>query len=298
MKKQLIILSLALLPIIGIAQNNDNENSLPADTTVVIKGRKYVIHEAEKKLNIKVYGKTQRGDTIKDDMIYEATFNDEQTTERRFEFSMPFQKKTYHKRHYAAFLTGIYMGYSQLNNDFGFAGSDAADLKASRSWELGIGITKSHFQLDNEGHWSFTTGLDWGYRSFRLQGNYVFRMNNNITNIEAGTDSYVYAVSRLRYNFLRLPIMLNWKTRIGRNLYISAGLEPEWRYSIKSKAKVNGRDETIDSDLNVNPIGLNMVAEARYGNIGFYGRCGMTKLFESNKGPKMYPSSFGIIWHW
>ena len=77
MKKQLIILSLALLPIIGIAQNNDNENSLPADTTVVIKGRKYVIHEAEKKLNIKVYGKTQRGDTIKDAMIYEATFNDE-----------------------------------------------------------------------------------------------------------------------------------------------------------------------------------------------------------------------------
>src|SRR5574344_2830692 len=127
MKKPFFILLLVLLPLIGTAQNDNR--SLPTDTTVIIKGRKYIIKEADKKLNIKVYGKTQRGDTIQDDMVYEATYNDEQTTERRFEFSMPFQKKRQNKTNSVSILTGIYLGYCQLNSDFGFGGSDAVDLR-------------------------------------------------------------------------------------------------------------------------------------------------------------------------
>lgn len=299
MKKQFILLAWVLFPIIGVAQNEDNGKPLSSDTTVVIKGRKYVIREADKKLNIKVYGKTQRGDTIANDMVYEATFNDEQTTERRFEFTMPFQKKRQNKTNSVSILTGIYLGYCQLNSDFGFGGSDAVDLRTSKSWEIGIGISRNRFGIDPAGHWNFIIGLDWGYRSFRLEGNNAFILKDNMTLIEAGTSDRVYSASRLRYNFLRLPLMFDWSTRWKRRFHLSAGIEPEWRYRVRSKAKVNGGgSQTLDSDLNVYPIGLNVVFEGRCGNIGFYGRCATGQLLKSNKGPKMYPSSFGIIWHW
>lgn len=299
MKKQFFILALALLPLIGAAQNDNDHRSLPSDTTLIVKGRKYIIREADKKLNIKVYGKTQRGDTIADDMIYEATFNDEQTTERRFEFSMPFQKKTRKGPHVVSIGTGIYLGYTQFNSNFGFGGSNDVDLNSAKSWEIGIGISRSRIELDATHHWNFIMGLDWGYRSFRLDGDYAFLTKDNVTSIVPGTADNVYTESRLRYNFLRLPLLLDWNIRWGRRFHISAGIEPEWRYCIKSKAKVNGNDSrTIDSGLEIYPIGLNVTFEARYGDIGFYGRCATTQLFKSGKGPKLYPSSFGIVWHW
>jgi hypothetical protein len=299
MKKLFFILSLALslafLPLIGTAQND--HKTLPTDTTVIIKGRKYIIKEADKKLNIKVYGKTQRGDTIQNDMIYEATYNDEQTTEKRFEFSMPFQRKQ-HRSNYVSVLTGVYIGYSQLNKG-AWKHSDAVDYRASKTWEIGLGIMNTTIYLDKEGDWTMGLGLDWGYRSFRLIGNNVFKVVNGYTTVEPGTDTQYYASGRLRYNFLRMPIRINRCHLFGERFSISLGIEPEWRYRIKSMAEVNGSEyQTIDTDLNVNPIGVNLIAEIRYSNIGLYFRNSLTKLINKNKGIEMYPLSFGIVWHW
>lgn len=296
MKKPFFILSLVLLPLIGTAQNDNR--SLPTDTTVIIKGRKYIIKEADKRLNIKVYGKTQRGDTIQDDMVYEATYNDEQTTERRFEFSMPFQKKS-HRRNYVSVFTGMYLGYGQLNKRNGWSTSDAVDYRASKTWEIGIGITNTTIYLDREGNWNLGIGLDWGYRSFRLIGNDVFKNVDGYTQLVHGSDTQFYASSRLRYNFLRMPIRLNCCRLFGEKFSVSFGVEPELRYRVKSIAEINGsKDKTIDTDLNVNPIGLNLIAEVRYDDIGFYFRSGVTKLINQNKGIEMYPASFGMVWHW
>ena len=296
MKSQLIILSLALLPIVGAAQDKDTKASSPTDTTVIIKGRKYVIKEADKTLNIKVYGKTQDGDTINDDKVYEATYNDEQTTERRFEFTMPFQKKKYDRSNNTIKIgNAIYFGYTQLNDGFGLKGSNAVDLNSLRSWEIGVDLTSYTYQIDHYGHWGLTTGVTWGYRSFRLDGDNVFLSNNNITDIEQNAD---YSQGRLRYNFFRVPVTVNWQSWFGRRFYIIAGLEPEIRFSVKSKAKISGKEHTIGSDLNVNPVGVNAIVQVRYGNIGVYVRSAITQLFENNKGPKMYPASLGFTWFW
>jgi hypothetical protein len=295
MKKHLLFLAFILLPLIGQAQQENKP--LPTDTTIIIKGRKYIIREADKKLNIKVYGKTQRGDTIADDMIYEATYNDEQTTERRFEFSFPFQKPR-HRYSFDAHNQGIYIGYGDLYQNFGIAGSSAFELRESRTWEIGINLFSGHWHISNDGHWGATTSLGWGYRSFRLDDNYAFNDINGKLVVSEGSDNNVYSESRLRYNFLRLPICVEWQTYVRGRVFFSAGVEPEWRYRIKSKAKVNGANQTLGSDLYVHPIGLNALLQGGVNNIGFYARCSMTQLFEKDKGPKAYPFSFGIMWYW
>ncbi len=54
----------------------------------------------------------------------------------------------------------------------------------------------------------------------------------------------------------------------------------------------------LEKNLNVNSIGINAVATVGYGDIAFYARQSITPLFKDNQGPKMYPTSFGIILFW
>ena len=81
-------------------------------------------------------------------------------------------------------------------------------------------------------------------------------------------------------------------------LFFSAGLEAEIRHGVKSKAKVNGHKENLSNNLNVHPIGINLLAQAGYGDIGVYLRYSTYSLFEHKKGPELYPYSFGLCWYW
>lgn len=296
MKKSVLVWLLALLPLFGMAQQTD---TISSDTTVFVKGRKLIIHEADKTLNIKVYGKTEKGDTIADDKVYEATYNDEQTTERRFLFSTPFSNwKTKKDARFDPHNQGIYIGYCEMNDAFGLGNADNVNLRLSRSWEIGLNLISGHVDLSHDGHWGFTSSLGWGYRSFRLDGNAAFRENDGVTTIQDGTAGNMYSESRLRYNFFRLPLAIEWQDKIGERLFVSAGIEPEWRYGVQSKGHINGNKAIFDRELNVYPVGANALLQGGYGDIGFYARCSLIKMFKSNHGPKIYPCSFGIVWYW
>jgi hypothetical protein len=293
MKLNFLILSLSLLPLTGMAQENHQTVS---DTTIVVKGRKYVIKEADKKLNIQVYGKTQKGDSIKDDMIYEATYNDEQTTERRFQFSMPFAKQK-RKYHFDAHGETIYWGLSQLNTGFGTWHGSVAELNNSKSWEIGINLVSADAAISKDGHWGASVSLGWVYTSYRLDGNYAFRKVDGVTVIQPGTDENYYKDARLRYNAFRMPLCLEWQQHGSSGLFVRGGVEAEYRYRIKSKGRIPTGKHTLDSDLYVNPLSMNLLLGVGYDEIGFYLRCSSMKLFKNNKGPVTYPCSFGIVWY-
>lgn len=100
-----------------------------------------------------------------------------------------------------------------------------------------------------------------------------------------------------------IPVALEWQKRFSHSnahgpLFFSAGLEAEIRHGAKSKAKVNGHKKNLDSGLNVHPVGINLLAQAGYGDIGVYLRYSTYSLFEHKKGPELYPYSFGLCWYW
>lgn len=56
----------------------------------------------------------------------------------------------------------------------------------------------------------------------------------------------------------------------------------------------------VNEFLSFNPsrrASLN-AAQAGAGNLGVYMRYSTLELFEKNKGPELYPFSFGLNWHW
>ena len=109
-----------------------------------------------------------------------------------------------------------------------------------------------------------------------------------------------YSKSRLRYFYFRIPLSIEWQTRLNGKgpLFFAVGPEAEIRHGFRSKAKVNGSKKTIDKGLNGRPLGINLLAQAGYADLGVYMRYSTYGLFEKNKGPELYPFSFGVCWYW
>jgi len=297
MNLKLIALLFILAPLAGIAQEVN-----PQDTILYVGNRKYVIKENDRKIRIKVFEEIEAGDTIKNDQIFEGVYRDGQSTEQRISVSVPFvRKKTTHYRGYfEPHSSGIYVGYSHLGDGFlGFGSSDDVDLLASKTWEWGINLFDGALRLSR--NFGLTAGLGFGYNSFRIDGNRAFVEGaDGITSIVDAPEDVTYTKSRLRYYHFRLPVSLEFQQKFGWRgpLFFSVGAELEARMGTKSKAKIDGSKKTMSKDLNVRPLGVNLLVQAGYSNWGFYCRYSMLSLFEKNKGPEMYPYSFGIQWYW
>lgn len=293
--KQLIVLLAMLVSLTGYAQENARQ-----DTTLLLNGRKIVIKERDGKVKVKLFEESSRGDTIENDQIFEGVYMDGQSTERRISLAVPFTKKRSNYR-FEPHNAGIYMGYTQLYDGFAnYNTPNSVDLNALKSWEIGFTLFEVDATLSRNKQWGISGGLGWGYTSFRLDNNTAFREIDGVTNNYPAPDGVYYNQSRLRYFYFRVPVALEWQKRInGRGpIFLSAGLEAEIRHGIHSKVKYDSHKETIDKGLNVRPVGLNLLVQGGYNDIGVYMRYATYGLFEKNKGPELYPFSFGVCWYW
>lgn len=292
--KQIIVLLLVFAPVAGMAQETSNP-----DTTFYVGNRKYVIKETEENIRVKIYEASSKGDTIENDQIFEGVYKDGRSTERRISLTIPFVKKEKGRTGYfEGHTAGVYLGYSKLADGINFGKADNVDLVASKSWEWGINLFESGLRLSRNS--GLTTGLGFGYNSFRLDGNYGFEEKNGITAIHPSPENVDYRRSRLRYYHLRLPVSFEWQKRINTRgpVFFSLGAELETRFWVRSKAIIEDDKHTLSKDLNVRPLGVNLLAQAGYGKWGFYCRYATASLFEKDKGPKFYPFALGVQWHW
>ncbi len=286
---------LLLLPLALIAQETTKES------TVYVDGQKIVVKRSSNKIKVKVYEETVKGDTIENDQIFEGVYLDGQSTERRIAMTIPFvTKKPKSRYRFEPHVAGLYIGYSRLYSNMAFGKPDNLDLQLSKSWEIGFNLFEGAIPLTRDRHWAITTGLGWGYTSFRQNNGFYFDESDGVSHNDILIGGPVYDYSRLRYNFFRLPVSLEWQKRInGRKpLFVSAGAEVEVRYAVRSKVNIDDKTTTVARDLNTHPVGINFLAQAGYSNIGFYARYSTYSLFEKNKGPEMYPFAMGICWHW
>lgn len=300
--KQLLLLLLIIAPMSAMAQNECTSQ----DTTLYLNGRKIVVKEQGDKIKVRLYEKSSGGDTIANAQIFEGVYLNGQSTESRTVLNaLPFSKRNHNKNRFEAHAGGFYMGYTQQSNDFlSFNPSrGGASLNASHSWEIGGNLFTGSRAFAPTYNWGITIGLGWGYRSMRLDGNYAFREIDGVTTIVSGEEAEEateYSKSRLRYFYFRIPLSLEWQTRINGKgpLFIAVGPEAEIRHGFRSKGKINGAKKTFDKGLNGRPVGINLLAQAGYADLGVYMRYSTYGLFEKDKGPELYPFSFGLCWYW
>ncbi|KAA6323320.1 hypothetical protein EZS27_027227 [termite gut metagenome] len=301
--RRIILLLFILIPVIGMAQESNSQ-----DTTVYVGNRKVVIKEKEGKIRVRLYEQSTDGNMVENDQIFEGVYMNGQSTERRLSLAVPFTKKkesqssSHHGRSHDPHIAGLYLGYSMFGDRTLYSQADEPDLVLTKSWEWGIVPFDAKFPLTRDNSLSLNSGLGIGYASFRIDGNYAFCKVNDVTAILPPNGETSYSQSRLRYFHVRVPAVLEWQkySKYHGPIFISAGGEAEIRWSVKSKVKYGGnkRENTLGKDLNVNPIGVNLLAQVGYGSLGFYTRYSMIQLFEKNKGPELYPFSMGVAWYW
>lgn len=110
----------------------------------------------------------------------------------------------------------------------------------------------------------------------RLDGNDAFREIDGVTEIYSGMEAeepIEYSKSRLRYFYFRIPLSIEWQTRLNGKgpLFFAVGPEAEIRHGFRSKAKVNGSKKTIDQGTERTPARYQLTSTSRL--------CGLRRVY-------------------
>lgn len=271
--------------------------------TITTEGDSIIIRKGSGNMRIRVYEEQPTDGESKEVEIYEGVYLERVESDKRtFLDALPFIPQKKKDNAYEPHNSGIFIGYSRMGNDFlSFDNSAKADLNLSRSWEFGFNVISLCHNFKKNPHWGLNFGVNWGYRSFSFDGNRALLKADGQTYFAEGDEENSYSSSRLRHFFFRIPITLEWQQRLGRSnkLFFNIGPEFEIRHGVKSFTHINGgKKQRVGKDMYVNPVGVNLLAQAGYGDFGLYLRYSTTSLFQKDKGPEMSPYSFGIAWYW
>lgn len=286
-------LFLFLIPIVGIAQE-----SILQDTIIYLNGRKVTIRERDGKIKVKMYEATTENDTIENTQIFEGVYLDGRSIERTTSISVPFVKKEKSYYRFEPHYPAIYFGFNKLTSGTLQYSAEVPQIN-SKSWEWGVSFFNSGIAISPDKHWGLTTTIGLARAVYKLDNNYGFEKVEGITVCRPAIEEINYQKSWLSYWAFRLPISLEWQTKFGSTLaFMAIGPEVEWRVGITSRAKYNNKTHTLSDKLNTHPLGVNLLLQAGYGDIGFNAHFALTSLFEKNKGPELYPASISIGWYW
>lgn len=300
MKTRIMILACLLtIPASRVAAQQQTDPEPKA--TVQTQGDSIIIRKGKGDMRIKVYEEQLEDGEKKEVQIYEGVYLEKVDADKRtFLDALPFIPKKKRHNSYEPHCSGLFIGYSRLADDFfSFGTSDKIGLDLSKSWEFGFNILSVYHNFKKNPHWGINLGVNWGYRSFNIDGNHALLKENGTSVFTAGNEDISYSKSRLRHFFFRAPILMEWQQRVGRNkVFFNAGPEFEIRHGVKSFSHINGgKKETVGKGMYVQPVGINLLTQVGYGNIGVYLRYSTYGLFQKDKGPKVSPYSFGVAWY-
>ncbi len=279
------------------------QNSSEQKTVVTTSGDSIIIRKGERDMRIKVYEEQLEEDEKKEVLIYEGVYLEKVDADRHsFLDALPFIPRKKRHNSYDPHCSGIFIGYSWLSDaPLSFNTDDGMSLDLSKSWEFGFNMLSVHHNFKKNPHWGVNAGVIWGSRSFSIDGNRALLKEEGKSMLAAGDATIGYSKSRFRHFFFRIPILLEWQQRIshGSKFFVNAGPEIEIRHSAKSSSRIDGgKKQTMGKGMYVRPVGIGLLVQAGYGNIGFYLRHSTQKLFQKDKGPEVSPYSFGVAWYW
>ncbi|ADV44818.1 outer membrane beta-barrel protein [Bacteroides helcogenes] len=298
--KTSILICLLAMPVSYLAAQQPIEPKQKA--TVTTQGDSIIILKGKGDMHIKVYESQLEEDDMKEVQIYEGIYLEKVDADKRtFLDALPFIPKKKRYNSYEPHNSGLYIGFSRMANDFlSFDANQQANLDLSKSWEFGFNFLSVYHNFKKNPHWGLNLGVNWGYRSFSIDGNRALLKTDGASILVKGDEETNYSKSRLRHFFFRLPVTLEWQQKLGncKRIFFNAGPEFEIRHGVKSFSQINGgKKQTIGKGMYVNPVGINLLTQVGYDNLGLYLRYSTYGLFQKDKGIEVSPYSFGIAWY-
>lgn len=298
------ILTGMLLATLSLPAFAQQTNDSIRRATIEARGDSVVIRKGAGDLRIRVYEEQAEEEEEPQEVeIYEGIYLErEDETTNTFLDALPFIPKKKKYNAYDPHNSGIYIGFARMTDNFmGFGDSKRFPQDLSRSWEFGFNFLSAYHNFKRNPHWGLNIGASWGYRSFNIDGDVALVKENGQSVFSAGDSDTHYSRSRMRHFFFRIPITVEWQQRISTRtrMFFNFGPEIEIRHGMKSFTHINGGKKTrVGRGMYVNPVGVSLLAQAGFGNLGFYLRYNTYSFFQKGKGPDVEPLSFGIAWYW
>lgn len=276
-----------------IVDNNTISNvEHKKDTTRLRIGNKMVIITKTANgtvINIKTKGQNDTVSDIKNDDFEDNGYEDN-------------NKNNYDKHHrFKGQYAGIELALNNFaDNNFSIVRNSSnsfMNIRTSRSLDFNINVFQHSFGIVSD-KFGAVTGL-----GLELC-NYYFENNNTLgKDINGNTIGYYYNLkdtaiekSKLATVFLTIPIIFEIKFNDGINF--SAGIIGALKLGDHTKViyTANGNEKTAKNydDFNLNPFRYGVTARVGYHSLLVFANYYLTPLFESNKGPLLYPIAIGL----
>lgn len=143
------------------------------------------------------------------------------------------------------------------------------------------------------------TGLGITFNHYSLENNVL--LQNTPEGIIGAVDSVnAFDRNKLKTTYLNLPLMLAFNTGKNRSksFHIATGVVLGYRIGSRYKQKYEIEGDVFKpvtrSSYHQNPFVANATARIGYGQFNIFATYSLTPLFESGKGPELYPFSVGV----
>lgn len=273
------------------------------DTTIQIETKRIELTDDGERMRVKVYDRTEDGDEIDDELIFEGHYRNGKSYENRHTRSIRIPVPTWN-RHFNGHWAGFGMGFANFaDGSLHINDIDGVSLRSESSLEYNLNFYEHTFPISRMG-WCLVTGMGIRWNRYRIDTNQHFQEIDGVTKLVDAPDGITYKKSRLNTTSLTIPLLLEWQQRRrgDSRLFVSAGVVGVIKTI--SSSKIEYRDENgkkhkdkMDRGMNIRPVTMDFLLQAGYDWIGVYAKYSPMSLFGSDKGPDVHPVSLGLQIH-
>lgn len=203
-------------------------------------------------------------------------------------------------KHWAGISAGV-NGYMNSLGNISLPKKDAyMDLNYANSFNFQLNLMERQFNIVKN-NFKIVTGIGFDYHSYELANKSLLNPDSSYTygTIDS-TNTFAYKKNRLRNTYLQVPLLFEFNTSNNPNktFHIAFGVIGQYLLASRTKQVLSRNGYEI---TNVRKDGYNMspFAAKAHVNIGYrgwtiYGEYSLTPLFQSGKGPELYPFSVGL----
>lgn len=227
---------------------------------------------------------------------YEITSKDGGQIERQKVVKVGDKKIKSPRRSLEAHYPTFYMGFNRLGNSpYSTDYASGIAQMQSKCWDWGVYLCENSISFNKRGTFGLSYAFGFGRSSYKFaDGNYFYN-DNGITRYGARGDKK-YDETWFRYWGFRLPINIELQRYVNNKpFFLTFGPEIEYRFSPKSLGRIDGsKQRDITKNLYMNPLNVNLMAQAGYNDIGFTVKLSLVDLFQSPMTPESLIGDEGI----
>lgn len=294
MKRFLLIVA-ACFPLMGLMAAV--VNPMPADTVIRLDKKRIEVKDNGDRMKVRVYETDSEGDEVDDELVFEGHYRDDQSYERRKHIRTINIPVPTWDRDFSAHWAGFGMGFNSFTGD---------DLPLRKGNSLEYNVNFMEFSLPfSRYNWAVVTGAGIRWNRYRLDTDAYLMEVDGVTQLVPVSEDMNFKKSKLNTTSITIPVLLEWQTRKVRHrprFFISGGVVGVVKTMSSSKVtylndRGKSKTEKMDGGMNLRPVSMDLLFQAGVGCMGLYFKYSPIESFESGKGPKVNPISFGLHLH-